>query len=62
MTPATIITTFKAIAEHYDCVFFAGVTAERHLSGADKGIELAAIGRRTCEMEFEAMRLIEDAR
>ncbi len=36
--------------------------AERHLSGADKGIELAAIGRRTCEMEFEAMRLIEDAR
>ena len=28
MTPATIITTFKAIAEHYDCVFFAGVTAE----------------------------------
>lgn len=36
--------------------------AERHLSGADKGIELAAIGRRTCEMEYEAMRLIEDAR
>ncbi|HMV43818.1 MAG TPA: phosphotransferase family protein [Leptospiraceae bacterium] len=35
--------------------------AERHLSGADKGIELAAIGRRTCEMEFEAMRLIENA-
>ena len=36
--------------------------AERHMSVADKGIELAAIGRRTCEMEFEAMRLIEDAR
>lgn len=35
--------------------------AERHLSGADKGIELAAIGRRCCEMEYEAMRLIEDA-
>jgi aminoglycoside phosphotransferase (APT) family kinase protein len=33
--------------------------AERHLSGADKGIELASIGRRACEMEWEAMRLIE---
>ena len=37
----------------------AGQQAERHLSGADKGIELAAIGRRVCEMEFEALRLIE---
>lgn len=36
--------------------------AERHLSGKDKGIELAAIGRRTGEMEYEAMRLIENAR
>ncbi|HNF15774.1 MAG TPA: phosphotransferase family protein, partial [Leptospiraceae bacterium] len=35
--------------------------AERHLSGKDKGIELASIGRRTCEMEMEAMRLIENA-
>lgn len=35
--------------------------AERHLSGADKGIELASIGRRACEMEYEAMRLIENA-
>ena len=35
--------------------------AERHISGADKGIELASIGRRTCEMELEAMRLIEYA-
>lgn len=35
---------------------------ERHLSGKDKGIELAAIGRRACEMEYEAMRLIENAR
>lgn len=33
---------------------------ERHLSGKDKGIELAAIGRRTAEMEWEAMRLIEE--
>ncbi|EQA45516.1 phosphotransferase enzyme family protein [Leptospira broomii serovar Hurstbridge str. 5399] len=35
--------------------------AERHLSGKDKGIELAAIGRRACEMEYEAMRLIEES-
>lgn len=34
--------------------------AERHLSGKDKGIELASIGRRTAEMEWEAMRLIEE--
>jgi len=34
--------------------------AERHLSGKDKGIELAAIGRRTGEMEWEAMKLVED--
>jgi aminoglycoside phosphotransferase (APT) family kinase protein len=34
--------------------------AERHLSGKDKGIELVAIGRRTAEMEWEAMRLIEE--
>jgi aminoglycoside phosphotransferase (APT) family kinase protein len=33
---------------------------ERHLSGKDKGIELASIGRRTAEMEWEAMRLIEE--
>ncbi len=36
--------------------------AERHLSGKDKGIELASIGRRACEMEWEAIRLIENAR
>lgn len=35
--------------------------AERHLSGMDKGIELASIGRRSCEMQFEAMRLIDHA-
>ncbi|MDV6236732.1 phosphotransferase family protein [Leptospira ellisii] len=35
--------------------------ADRHLSGKDKGIELAAIGRRACEMEYEAMRIIENA-
>ena len=35
--------------------------AERHLSGKDRGIEFASIGRRTGEMEFEMMRLIEHA-
>ncbi len=34
---------------------------ERHMSGKDKGIELASIGRRSCEMEYEMMRLIENA-
>jgi aminoglycoside phosphotransferase (APT) family kinase protein len=34
--------------------------AERHLSGADRSIELAAIGRRVPEMAYEMMRLIED--
>lgn len=33
--------------------------AERHLSGADRSIELAAIGRRVPEMEFEMLYLIE---
>lgn len=36
--------------------------ANRHLSGKDKGIELASIGRRMGEMEFEALRLIENAK
>ncbi len=33
--------------------------AQRHLSGADRSIELAAIGRRVVEMEFEMLYLIE---
>lgn len=37
----------------------AAMQGERHLSGKDKGIEFASIGRRVGEMEFEAMRLIE---
>ena len=36
--------------------------AWRHISGKDKGIELAAIGRRTSELEFECLKLIENAR
>lgn len=39
----------------------ARAQAFRHLDGKDRGIELAAIGRRACEMEFELMRLIENA-
>jgi len=35
--------------------------AERHLQGKTRGIDLAAIGRRTAEMEYEMMRLIENA-
>lgn len=38
----------------------AAQQGERHLSGKDKGIEFASIGRRVAEMEFEAMRLIEE--
>lgn len=37
----------------------AHLQAERHLSSKDKGIEFAAIGRRACEMEYEAMTLIK---
>jgi aminoglycoside phosphotransferase (APT) family kinase protein len=37
----------------------AAQQGERHLSGKDRGIEFASIGRRVAEMEFEAMRLIE---
>ena len=37
----------------------AAQQGERHLSGKDRGIEFASIGRRVAEMELEAMRLIE---
>jgi len=37
----------------------AAQQAERHLSGADRSIELAAIGRRVPEMAWEMLRLIE---
>ncbi|MFZ5628579.1 MAG: phosphotransferase family protein [Spirochaetota bacterium] len=39
----------------------AAQQGERHLSGKDRGIEFASIGRRVAEMELEAMRLIEGA-
>jgi aminoglycoside phosphotransferase (APT) family kinase protein len=39
----------------------AAQQGERHLSGKDRGIEFASIGRRVAEMELEAMRLIETA-
>lgn len=37
----------------------AAQQAERHLSGADRSIELASIGRRVPEMAYEMLRLIE---
>jgi len=33
--------------------------AQRHLSGADSSVELASLGRRSAEMQLEALRLIE---
>lgn len=35
--------------------------AQRHLSGQDRSIELASLGRRAVEMELEFLRLIEQA-
>ncbi|MBC8100105.1 MAG: phosphotransferase family protein [Armatimonadetes bacterium] len=35
--------------------------AERHLSGQDVSVELASLGRRSAEMQLEALRLIERA-
>ncbi len=32
--------------------------AQRHLSGATRSVELAAIGRRVCEQEHELLRLL----
>lgn len=34
--------------------------ADRHLSGTTRSVELAAIGRRACENEYDALELIED--
>jgi aminoglycoside phosphotransferase (APT) family kinase protein len=31
-----------------------------HLSGANRSVELAAIGRRTCEAEYDLMLLLRD--
>lgn len=35
--------------------------AERHLSGKTRSVELAAIGRRVCETEFDLLTLLETA-
>jgi len=35
--------------------------AERHLSGQTRSVELAAIGRRVCETEFDLLTLLETA-
>lgn len=52
---------FWEIAGNVGWALGAAQQAERHLSGADRGIEYASIGRRVCEMEYEMMRLIENA-
>jgi aminoglycoside phosphotransferase (APT) family kinase protein len=36
------------------------VQANRHLSGAERSVELAAIGRRLCEQEYDALHLLEE--
>jgi len=36
--------------------------AERHLSGQTRSVELATIGRRVCENEWDVLDLLEDAR
>ena len=35
--------------------------AERHLSGHTRSVELAAIGRRVCETEWDVLDLLEGA-
>jgi aminoglycoside phosphotransferase (APT) family kinase protein len=35
------------------------VQAQRHLSGATRSVELAAIGRRACEQEWDALAMME---
>nr|WP_281371816.1 phosphotransferase family protein [Petropleomorpha daqingensis] len=36
-----------------------GLMAERHLSGAEPSVELAAIGRRACEQEFDVLLALD---
>jgi aminoglycoside phosphotransferase (APT) family kinase protein len=36
------------------------IQAQRHLSGADRSVELASLGRRAAEMELEFLSLIEE--
>jgi aminoglycoside phosphotransferase (APT) family kinase protein len=36
--------------------------AERHLSGQTRSVELAAIGRRVCETEWDVLDLLQEAR
>jgi hypothetical protein len=35
------------------------VQAQRHLTGATPSVELAAIGRRACEQEWDALAMME---
>jgi len=40
---------------------FVSAQATTHLSGATRSVELAAIGRRVCENEWDLLDLMEDA-
>ncbi len=47
------------IAGNLRWAIFARAQAERHLSGADRSVELASLGRKSAEMEWELLRLIK---
>lgn len=47
------------IAGNLRWAIFARSQAERHLSGVDRSVELASLGRKSAEMEWELLRLIE---
>ena len=36
------------------------VQAMKHVSGAERSVELAAIGRRSCEVEHDVLLLLDD--
>lgn len=48
------------VAGNLRWAIFALAQAERHLSGADRSVELASLGRKAAEMEWEVLRLIEE--
>lgn len=50
------------VAGNLRWAIFARSQAERHLSGADPSVELASLGRKSAEMEWELLRLLNEAR
>ena len=52
---------FWEVMAHLRWAVIALQQAERHLSGAETSLELAAIGRRPAEMELEVLRLTDAA-